>query len=243
MVPIVRGIVAAKTANQRAVVRRALRDYGSDMATHVRVEMAQAERRLTDAVERTLRSVDTATLRGIEGEAALVYFGVFGYMVRLDDDSFSFHGRSRRPPLDRLNALLSFVYAMLGHDCRSALESVGFDPQVGFLHSDRPGRAGLALDLMEEFRPVLADRLVLTLVNRRQISATDFIVDAAGAVSLTDRARKEVLVAWQERKRETLRHPFIGEATTLGLVPHLQALLLSRHLRGDLDGYPAFIWK
>ena len=183
------------------------------------------------------------SLRGIEGEAALVYFSVFNDLIRVDDDAFRFCGRSRRPPLDRVNALLSFLYAMLGHDCRSALEAHGLDPQVGFLHTDRPGRAGLALDLMEELRPVLADRLALSLINRRQLAPGDFIVEEAGGVRLTDDARKRVLVAWQERKREELRHPFIGEAASLGLVAHLQAQLLARHLRGDIDGYPAFVWK
>jgi len=151
--------------------------------------------------------------------------------------------RSRRPPLDRVNALLSFLYAMLGHDCRSALEAHGMDPQVGFLHADRPGRPGLALDLMEELRPVLADRLALSLINRRQLSPEDFIVEEAGAVRLTDDARKRVLVAWQERKRDELRHPFLDETCPLGMVAYLQAQLLARHLRGDLDGYPPFIWK
>jgi len=242
-VPIVRGIVAAKAANQRTVIRRALRDHGAEMAEPERATMEQAERRLTDAARRTLLAPDVATLRGIEGEAALIYFGVFDSMIRAGDGAFAFRARSRRPPLDRINALLSFLYAMLGHDCRSALESVGLDPQVGFLHADRPGRASLALDLMEELRPVMADRLALSLINRRQITANDFVLDEGGAVMLKDDPRKSVLVAWQERKRDTLRHPFLGETVTLGLVAHLQALLLSRHLRGDLDGYPAFLWK
>ncbi len=242
-VAIVRGIVAAKAANQRTVLRRALRDHGSGMEDRQREAVVGAERRMTDMARRTLRASDVATLRGLEGEAAQVYFGVFDHLVRAGDGAFAFRGRSRRPPLDRINALLSFLYAMLGHDCRSALESVGLDPQVGFLHADRPGRASLALDLMEEFRPVLADRLALSLVNRRQIVANDFVIEDGGAVSLTDAARKAVLVAWQERKRDELRHPFLGETVALGLVPHLQALLLSRHLRGDLDGYPPFLWK
>lgn len=241
--PIVRGIVAAKAANQRTVIRRALRDHGSGMSESARGAVDDAERRLTAAADRTLRASDVATLRGIEGEAALVYFSVFDHLIRAGDGAFAFRGRSRRPPLDRINALLSFLYAMLGHDCRSALESVGLDPQVGFLHADRPGRASLALDLMEELRPVLADRLALSLVNRRQIAAEDFVIEDGGAVSLRDDARKAVLVAWQERKKDELRHPFLGESVTLGLVSHLQALLLSRHLRGDLDGYPAFLWK
>lgn len=182
-------------------------------------------------------------MRGLEGEAANVYFGVFAALIRVEDPAFGFRSRSRRPPLDRVNALLSFLYAMLGHDCRSACEAHGLDPQVGFLHRDRPGRAGLALDLMEELRPVLADRLALSLINRRQMSAADFVVEEAGGVRLTDEARRRVLVAWQERKRDELRHPFLGEPMPLGLVAPAQAQLLARHLRGDLDGYPGFIWK
>lgn len=236
-VPIVQAIVAAKCANQRAVVRRALRDHGDCPP------LAAAERRLTDVGRRSLQTTDIDSLRGLEGEAGQVYFGIFDQLVRTQDEAFRFAGRSRRPPLDRINALLSFLYAILGHDCRSALETHGFDPQVGFLHADRPGRASLALDLMEELRPVLADRLALSLVNRRQLAADDFVVEEAGAVRLTDAARKRVLVAWQERKRDTLRHPFLGETAPLGLVASLQAQLLARHLRGDLDGYPAFFWK
>jgi CRISPR-associated protein Cas1 len=244
--PIVQAIVAAKTANQRAVVRRALRDHGENMPPSARDTLSSAERRLTDAARRTVIAGDIDTLRGIEGEAALVYFSVFDHFVRLEGlegPEFRFRGRSRRPPLDRLNALLSFLYAMLGHDCRSALEAHGLDPQIGFLHADRPGRAGLALDLMEELRPVLADRLALSLINRRQVTPADFVIQEAGGVRLKDNARKAVLVAWQERKRGTLRHPFLGEAVMLGLLGSIQAQLLARHLRGDLDGYPAFIWK
>lgn len=154
-----------------------------------------------------------------------------------------FTGRSRRPPLDRVNALLSFLYVLLTHDCRSALETIGLDPAVGFLHRDRPGRASMALDLMEEFRPVLADRLVLSLINRKQVVESDFLVADNGAVLLKDNCRKTVLTAWQERKREELQHAFIGENAPLGLFPVLQAQLLARHLRGDLDGYPPFIWR
>lgn len=242
-VPIVRGIVAAKAANQRTVIRRALRDHGDSLAAAGREALEAAERRLTDVARRTLAAGAVELLRGLEGEAAQVYFGVFNHLLRTGDPSFTFGGRSRRPPLDRINALLSFLYAMLGHDCRSALEAHGLDPQVGFLHADRPGRASLALDLMEELRPVLADRLVLSLINRRQLAPEDFILEPAGGVRLTDDARKRVLVAWQERKRDELTHPFLGETLPLGLVAHVQAQLLARHLRGDLDGYPGFIWK
>lgn len=242
-VPIVRGIVAAKAANQRTVIRRALRDHGSTMPAEGRDALEAAERRLTDVARRTLVVAEVSLLRGLEGEAAQVYFACFNHLLRTDDPAFVFSGRSRRPPLDRINALLSFLYAMLGHDCRSALEAHGLDPQVGFLHADRPGRAGLALDLMEELRPVLADRLVLSLINRRQFAPDDFTIEDAGGVRLTDDARKRVLVAWQERKRDELTHPFIGETMPLGLVAHAQAQLLARHLRGDIDGYPGFIWK
>jgi CRISPR-associated protein Cas1 len=240
---IVRGIVAAKAANQRAVVRRALRDHGGTMQQGAIAAMAEAERRLSNVAQRTLAAENVAVLRGLEGEAALVYFGVFDHLVRIDGPDFRFHRRSRRPPLDRINALLSFLYAMLGHDCRSALEAHGLDPQTGFLHADRPGRASLALDLMEELRPVLADRLALSMVNRRQLVGDDFEVEEAGGVRLTDKGRKEILIAWQERKRDELRHPFFDEVVPWGMVAYLQAQLLARHLRGDLDGYPAFIWK
>lgn len=242
-VPIVRGIVAAKAANQRTVIRRALRDHGGSMPATGREALEAADRRLTDVARRTLVAAEVGMLRGLEGEAAQVYFNCFNHLLRNDDSAFLFGGRSRRPPLDRINALLSFLYALLGHDCRSALETHGLDPQVGFLHADRPGRASLALDLMEELRPVLADRLVLSLVNRRQLAPGDFIMEDAGGVRLTDEARKRVLVAWQERKRDELTHPFLGETTPLGLVAHVQAQLLARHLRGDLDSYPGFIWK
>lgn len=241
--PVVRGIVAAKAANQRTVIRRALRDYGESMPEDFRASLMEAERRLSDVARRVLATNDVDSLRGLEGEAALVYFGVFDCFIRVDGPDFRFRGRSRRPPLDRINALLSFLYAMLGHDCRSALEAHGLDPQVGFLHRDRPGRASLALDLMEELRPILADRLALSLINRRQLSADDFVLEEAGGVRLKDEARKQVLIAWQERKRDELRHPFIGETIPLGLIAYVQAQLLARHLRGDIDGYPAFVWK
>ena len=242
-VPVVRGIVTAKAANQRTVLRRALRDHGERMAPAARVKVEQAEVRLSHVARRAAGADDVATLRGHEGEAGLAYFGAFDAMIQGDRSAFSFKGRSRRPPLDRVNALLSFLYAMLGHDCRSALEGVGFDPQVGLLHADRPGRASLALDLMEELRPVMADRLALTLINRGQVKARDFIIDEGGAVMLDDDGRKAILVAWQERKKRELRHPFLGETIPMGLVAHAQAMLLSRHVRGDLDGYPPFIWK
>lgn len=240
---IVRGIVAAKTVNQRTVVRRALRDYGQSLDESAIAQLQAVERRLSDVARRALASSEVSSLRGLEGEAASAYFSIFDRLLRVNDATLSFKGRSRRPPLDRVNALLSFLYAMLGHDCRAALEAHGLDPQVGFLHADRPGRASLALDLMEELRPVLADRLALSLINRRQLQAKDFRVEEGGATSLTDDARKRVLVAYQERKKEYLVHPFLNESLNLGLVVHIQAQLLARHLRGDLDAYPAFFWK
>lgn len=242
-VAIVRGMVVAKAANQRTVLLRALRDHGEAMPDAARSGLLDAEQRLGHAARRALAVADVDGLRGIEGEVAAGYFGVFNHLIRSNDPDFRFGGRSRRPPLDRINALLSFLYAMLGHDCRAALEAHGLDPQVGFLHADRPGRAGLALDLMEELRPVMADRLALSLVNRGQVRARDFVMEEAGGVRLIDAARREVLVAWQERKRDELRHPFLGEVVPLGLIAHLQAQLLARHLRGDLDGYPGFLWK
>ena len=182
-------------------------------------------------------------MRGLEGEAAAAYFRVLDHLILVDEPELRFRGRSRRPPLDPFNALLSFVYTLLVHDCRSAAETVGLDPAVGFLHRDRPGRPSLALDLCEEFRPWFADQLVLSLVNRRQLVAKDFRTAENGAVTMTDEARKAVLIAYQERKKEELRHEYLGEAVTIGLMAHVQAQLLARHLRGDLDGYPPFVWK
>lgn len=242
-VAIVRGIVAAKAANQRTVIQRALRDHAKTAAPTIADVLSRAERRLSNIAHQTLGAETVDILRGLEGDAAATYFGIFDHLVRSEDTAFRFTGRSRRPPLDRINALLSFLYAMLGHDCRSALEAHGLDPQVGFLHADRPGRNSLALDLMEELRPILADRLALSLINRGQLKPNDFIVEDAGGVRLTDSARKQVLTAWQDRKRDELRHPFLGETAPLGLVANIQAQLLARHLRGDIDGYPGFIWR
>lgn len=240
---IVRAIVSAKAANQRTVLMRVLRDHGDKLAGAPATAIDAACARLAFIAKDALTATTVDLARGREGEAAALYFSVFDHLVLTEKAAFRFGGRSRRPPLDRINALLSFLYAMLGHDCRSALEAHGLDPQIGFLHADKPGRPGLALDLMEELRPVLADRLTLSLINRGQVRADDFIVEEAGGVRLTDEGRKRVLVAWQERKREEARHPFFEETTSIGLFPYLQAQLLARHLRGELDGYPALIWK
>lgn len=182
-------------------------------------------------------------MRGYEGEAARSYFSVFDHLVRARDPAFRFAGRNRRPPLDPVNALLSFISSLLLHDVRSALEVAGLDPAVGFLHRDRPGRPGLALDLMEEFRPFFADRLALTLINKRMVRPEGFTKSESGAVAMRDATREAVLRAYQQRKRESLRHPFLGEETTVGHLWCLQGLLLARHLRGELDAYPPFLWR
>lgn len=240
---LVRSLVIGKALNQRAVVRRALRDHGDRLGETAAAELEEVERRLTDVARRAERTPDVDALRGLEGEAGRTYFAVFDRLILVEDEVLRFRGRSRRPPLDPVNALLSFVYTLLTHDLRSACETVGLDPAVGFLHRDRPGRPSLALDLAEEFRPWLADRLVLSLLNRRQIGGRDFRRLDNGAVLLEDDARRTVIVAWQERKREELRHPILEETTTIGLLPLLQAQLLARHLRGELDAYPPFLWK
>lgn len=241
---IVRGFVIGKVSNQRSVLMRALRDHGSELEANQKERLSKA----TDRLARILRRVTLATehldsLRGAEGEAAGLYFSVFDLLITSPDTELRFSGRSRRPPLDPINALLSFLYTLLTHDCRSAAEAVGLDPAVGFLHRDRPGRPSLALDIMEELRPVMGDRLALSLVNRRQLRAKDFQIRDGGSVWLTDDGRKTVLTAWQERKKQERRHPFIEENAPLGLVPYLQAQLLARHLRGDLDAYPPWFWK
>ncbi|MEX0731911.1 MAG: type I-C CRISPR-associated endonuclease Cas1c [Aquisalimonadaceae bacterium] len=243
-VVIVRGILIGKVHNQRAVIRRALRDHGEGMEDEMESRLRRVETTLTGVIRRISSEVDTDRLRGMEGEAANIYFGVFDNLIRHPEEPrFRFTGRSRRPPLDEVNALLSFLYTLLTHDCRSALESVGLDPAVGFLHRIRPGRPSLALDMLEEFRAVLADRLALSLINRRQLRLRDFVTMDNGAVTLKDEPRKQVIKAYQERKQTEIRHPFLEERTTVGLLPQLQAQLLSRHLRGDLDGYPPFLWK
>lgn len=241
---IVRSIVMGKIANQRSVLMRALRDYGEDMGEAKRAGLSDAVSRLAHILRRVEHSDKTSDImRGSEGEAANVYFSVFDHLIRVPEPDMRWHGRSRRPPLDPMNALLSFFYTLLTHDCRSACESVGLDPAVGFLHRDRPGRPSLALDLMEELRPILADRLALSLINRRQLASKDFEVREGGAVLLSDDGRKCALTAWQERKKEERMHPFLEERIPLGLVPYVQAQMLARHLRADLDVYPPWFWK
>jgi CRISPR-associated protein Cas1 len=233
-------IVAAKIANSRTVLRRYLRDHPEGSG---REPVEDAIRILNRKLDELGREPALSTVRGIEGEAARAYFAVFNHLIVAQKDSFAFTGRSRRPPTDSTNTLLSFLYVLLVHDVASALESVGLDPQVGYLHRDRPGRPSLALDLMEEFRTVLADRLALSLINRKQVAPKGFTCTETGAVRMDDATRKTVLVAWQKRKQEEIVHPYLQEQTTVGLLPFLQARLLARALRGDLDGYPPFIWK
>ncbi len=235
-----RSILIGKVANSRAVLRRAIRDHGERVD---RGALDGGAQRLSGILQHLRQGQELDRLRGFEGEAAQVYFSVFDHLILSNKDDFVFVKRSRRPPLDRINCLLSFIYTLLMHDVRSALESVGLDPAVGFLHRDRPGRPGLALDLMEEFRPVLADRLVLSLINLGQITNTDFQCMESGAVLLTDKGRKTVLTAYQKRKQEKIIHPFLNEKMAIGLLCYAQALLLARYIRGDLDGYPVFCWR
>lgn len=237
---IARAAVSGKIANARTVLQRAARDRPDDPNVPA---LLQSAHRMMQTLESLQKAESLDSVRGLEGEAARDYFSAFDHLITAQKDHFFFLERSRRPPLDNLNALLSFLYVLLVHDVTAALETVGLDPQVGFLHRDRSGRPGLALDLMEELRPFLADRLALSLINRRQIQAKGFHTTETGAVLMNDGTRKTVLTAYQERKQDEILHPFIGEKAPIGLLPHLQALLLSRHIRGDLDGYPPFIWK
>ena len=238
---IVQPMVSAKIANGRTVLLRTLRD-------HSEISGAQAVQQGADHLARVLKTLRGGqhpldSLRGWEGEAAMRYFGVFDHLIVAQKGPFHFATRNRRPPLDKVNALLSFVYTLLRHDVSSAIEGVGLDPGVGFLHRDRPGRPGLALDMMEELRPYIADRLVLSLINRQQVKPKGFTQSETGGVRMDDVTRKTVIQAYQERKREEIVHPFLNEKMAVGLLPHIQARLLARHLRGDLDAYPPFLWK
>lgn len=238
--PTVRTIVAAKIANSRVVLLRAAREI-SDEARQTALREAGSRLSWTGLDVSRVRSIDEA--RGHEGSAGQTYFSAFDHMIGGDRKAFHFGGRSRRPPLDSVNALLSFVYALLRHDIESALETVGLDPAVGFLHTDRPGRPSLALDLMEELRSVLADRLVLTLINRCQVQSSGFTEQDGGGIVMDDATRKQVIAAWQLRKQDQVEHPFLKESVPIGLIAYVQALLLARYIRGGLDAYPAFFWR
>lgn len=237
---IARSFVLGKIANSRSVLMRAAREHSDETVVS---QLRNTSSHLSCLIPslRKLESVDS--LRGIEGEAARAYFSVFDFLILSQKGEFFFRERSRRPPLDNMNALLSFLYTLLVHDISSALEVVGLDPAVGYLHKDRPGRPSLALDMMEEFRSFLSDRLALTLVNRIQIKGAGFKKSESGDVKMDDETRKEVLTAYQKRKQEIILHPFLGEKIAIGLIPHIQASLFSRYLRGDLDVYPPFVWK
>lgn len=235
---LARAFVAGKIANTRHVLRRASRENAQNSAA---LDAA------SDTLAHRLRALATApdvdAIRGLEGEAAAQYFAVFAHLVIQQRASFPFDDRNRRPPRDRLNALLSYLYTLLRFDAAAALTAHGLDPAVGFLHRDRPGREGLALDLIEEFRAPLADRFALTLINRQQLRPEHFRTAESEAVLLTEDGRKEILTAWQKRKQEEIEHPFLEDKIPIGLLLHAQALLLARHLRGDLDAYPPFEWR
>ena len=235
-----KAVLTGKLANCRTVLQRALRDHSAKLNAD---EVREASKKISNSLERLQSDLSLNVLRGIEGDAAHTYFSVFDHLIISQKDDFVFQERNRRPPLDHVNCLLSFLYTLVLHDVRSALESVGLDPAVGFLHRDRPGRPGLALDMMEEFRPFLADRLTLSLINLNQVRAKGFREMESGAVLMDDDTRKTVLVAYQKRKQDQILHPFLDEKVTIGLLFYMQALLLARYLRGDLDGYPTFIWK
>lgn len=239
-VGVAKAVLTGKVGNCRSVLQRALRDHG-DKIEIPKVELAV--KRLTDCLNSIRAEESLDAVRGFEGDAARIYFGVFDHLITAQKKFFFFKERSRRPPLDNVNCLLSFLYTLVMHDVRSALESVGLDPAVGFLHRDRPGRPGLALDLMEEFRPFLAERITLSLINRKQVQDKGFNKTDSGGVLMNDGTRKEVLVAYQTRKQEEIMHPFINEKVTIGLLFHIQALLMARYMREDIDGYPPFIWR
>lgn len=237
---IAKNFIIGKLYNSKYVLLRCARDHSLQVDVNSLKGAADAiQKNMYEAVN----AKSTDELRGIEGSAASTYFGVFDEMILQNKKVFRFTSRNRRPPTDNVNALLSLSYSLLGNDCASALMSVGLDPYVGFMHSDRPGRTSLALDLMEELRPVFADRFILTLINNRVLDRGDFVRHESGAVQLIDDGRKRFLSEWQKKKKEELTHPFLEEKITWGMVPYAQAMLLARHLRGDIDQYPPFFWK
>ncbi|PDV96934.1 type I-C CRISPR-associated endonuclease Cas1c [Candidatus Chloroploca asiatica] len=237
---IARQIVAAKVQNSRQILLRSAREAS---LAEAKTALSEASQRLAETITRLPDCRTMDELRGSEGDAARTYFSVFGYHIRSDKAHFTMDGRTRRPPRDRANALISFLYALLRAECSASLESVGLDPQVGFLHALRPGRPALALDLMEEFRPIIADRLALTLINRKQVQADDFVELPGGAVHLSDQGRRTVLEAYQKRKEEEVTHRILNQKVPIGLLPYIQARLLARHLRGDLEEYSPFLGR
>lgn len=237
---IARNCILGKVYNSRWILERATRDHSLQVDVE---KLKRASGFLQNSLENIEMCMDMAQLRGFEGEAASVYFSVFDQLILQQKKDFRFAGRNKRPPVDNVNALLSFVYTLLTGMVASALETVGLDPYVGFMHTDRPGRVSLALDLIEELRPVLADRFVLTLINRKMVTGKDFSKKEDGAVLLSDKARKNLLIEWQNKKKEVITHPYLGEKVEWGMIPYAQAMLLARYLRGDLDEYPPFFWK
>jgi CRISPR-associated protein Cas1 len=233
-------IVSGKLVNCRIVINRTIRDHPGKTDTSA---LKDASTRINKIISRIPHTSGDDEVRGYEGQAAAEYFKVFNHLIVEQKNDFLFSDRNRRPPLDEVNALLSFLYTLLVHDVRSALETVGLDPAVGFLHRDRPGRPGLALDIMEEFRPVIADRLALSLINRRQVGKNGFVKAANGAVIMNDTTRKTVLTEYQNRKQDELYHPYIEETVPIGMLFFIQANLMARHIRGDIDGYPPFFWR
>ena len=237
---IARNFIIGKIYNAKWILERATRDH----AIRLDVEhLKSVSSMLSSKIDEARQCENLEQLRGIEGNAASLYFGEFDSLILQQKEDFYFHVRNKRPPTDNVNALLSFTYTLLANDCASALETVGLDAYVGFLHRDRPGRVSLALDLMEELRGVVADRFVLSLINKKIVNGKDFEVRENGAVIMEDKTRKDVLTAWQERKREQITHPFLNEKVEWGLVPYVQAMLLARYLRGDMDEYPPLLWK
>ena len=237
---IAKNMVTGKIYNAKWVIERATRDYPQRLDIE---KLKRVSAGLSASMQAVRSCSGSDELRGLEGEAASLYFSVFDDLILQQKDAFRFENRNRRPPVDLVNALLSFVYTLLAHDVAAALEAVGLDPYVGFLHRDRPGRISLALDLMEEFRSIYADRFVLSLINKRLVNANGFVLKENGAVLMDDDTKKKVLKAFQERKQETIVHPFLEEKLEWGLMPYAQAMLLARYIRGDLDEYPPFLWK
>lgn len=239
-VKIARNFILGKVYNSRWILERASRDYA------MRLDVEKIKRKslfLVQSMQKIRTCTDAGELLGLEGEAASVYFSVFDDLILQQKEDFCFEGRNKRPPLDNVNAMLSFAYSLLAGMCASALEAVGLDSYVGFFHADRPGRISLALDIMEEFRGIMADRFVLTMINKKIMKPEYFIKKENGAVIMTDQGRKTFLSAWQSKKQETIKHPFLNEKIEWGMAPYVQSLLLARYLRGDIDEYPPFFWK
>ncbi len=237
---IAKSFITGKLYNSKSVINRAVRDYPNRVDI---LKLSEKSELLNNSLLQISQAESAEQLRGIEGESATIYFSVFDDLILQQKDDFYFHGRNRRPPLDNVNAMLSFSYSLLASMCASALECVGLDPYVGFLHTDRPGRVSLALDLMEELRAIFADRFVLTMINKKKINEKGFIKKENGAVLMEDETRKNFLSEWQNKKQEIIKHPFLEEKVEWGMLPYVQALLLARFIRGDLDAYPPFLWK